>query len=399
MKSIYRGVLAALVATLAMGAVGASAALAAPEWYSSATKPAPEWQQGKAKLTEAEATKSSGKIKLYDEGVPAEVECESSGAGTVGPGAVGKTTSWTLSACKATPKAINKKGEEKTNGCGTALKSEIKALPWRTELVIVEGSMHDAMSSEGTKHSGFTIQCETAGITITDECTVEKLDPSLNNTTGGVGETFYNENKFNCTLGGKEDGKLETGQLVEATKGVALEANLVEGAYSKLTSSVGVKGTGELQIEDKGFGRGVKCRFNTEGTVGAAGKGTVSSTTVEGGGCAAVGECGSVDEVQGINLPWNTELYESEGSIRDRIVNGGSGTPKWRFVCGVNRTEDECNLNVSPEILNGFEGGVFAVFSERLTKTNCKYDSKEGEGVWSGELKFTPTSGAIKAEK
>jgi hypothetical protein len=406
MRSIYTRALTVFALALALGAAGAASAFAAeaPEWYSSATKPAPEWQQGGTKLSGAAATKSEGKVELYDEGVPGEMECEGSAEGSAGPGAAGNETGWTMSGCVATSKAVNKKGEEKANGCARAVKAAINGLPWHTELAISEGSLREVIVGEGTAKPGFSMECEDAGLRVNDVCTAEKLNTTVSNTSGGVDATFDGE-KLNCTLGGKEAGKLESTQLIEATKGSKLEANVVEGSYSKLTSSVGVKSTGELTIEDNGdpgvHPLGVKCPFDAEGTVGSGGKGTIASVVV-GGGCAGVRNCGTVDEVQGVNLPWGAELYESKGAIRDTIVSDGHGTPEWRFVCEVGgiKTSDECSLNVSPGVENGLEGDVLAVFDESLTKTTCKYDSNEGEAVWSGELKLDPptTVGAIKVK-
>jgi len=59
---------------------------------------------------------------------------------------------------------------------------------------------------------------------------------------------------------------------------------------------------------------------------------------------------------------------------------------------------DTCSLNVSPQIENLLEGSVASIFSAALTPTVCHFNTKEGEASWRGELKLSPTSGAIRAK-
>ena len=405
LRRFSRGlVVAVFTAGLAVCAVGASAALAAPEWYSSTVKPAPEWQQGKAKMSEAVATKSKGKVKLYDTGVDSEVECEGAAEGTAGSGAADKTTSWKLSSCKATSKAINKKGEETTNLCEKADSAKVELLPWKGELALSRGSLvNELKATSGSLAYSVTCEIKELG-KITDTCEYGELSifsPKVANASGGVNESF-DVGGLTCTEGGSDAGKFETTQLVEATKGSTLEANVIEGTYSKVTSSIPVTSTlQDLVLEDKEDSGvsplGVVCYYDIEGTVGTGGKGTI--TSVAGLTCTGVGNCGTVNEVQANNLPWNTELYEAEGHIRDRIVSSGKGTPEYRFVCEVKgvKTTDECGLNVAPELVNRLEGNVLDVFSESLTKTKCTHNTKEA-GVWHGEVNFVPEKGAIKVK-
>jgi hypothetical protein len=410
MRFTHKLALAVFAVALALGAVGASAALAAPEWYYSATKTAPEWQQGKAKLTEAQTTKSKGAVTLFDEKLGSEMECESTTEGSVGPGAVGKLTAWKLADCKATPKAINRAGKEVTNSCTKAKSAAITGLPWKSELTMVEELyLTDPVSSEG-KELGFKTVCESALGEVEDKCTPEKekekLFPLLSNGTGGVNETFpgYPEVWLKCNLGGAEGGRLQSTQLVEATKGSALEANLVEGTFTKLTSSKAIKAKGNLTIEDRGDKLAAECSFTLEGSVGAGSAGKLTSMT--GSECKPPAEmknekgeeignaCATVKAIYPVNLPWTTELVETEGKIRDKIASGGAA---WHFTCEValSNMEDECGIAVSPRILDNSEN-VFALFNE-TAKTSCHLGGLEA-GVWSGELKLTPETGAIKAK-
>lgn len=216
-KSIHGVALAALAAALAVCAVCAGSALATEM---------PEWQQGKAKLTEAVATKSKGKVKMYDVGVEAEMECEGASEGKVEPGVEDKTTSWTLSSCKATPKALNKKGEEKPNKCEKAVSAEVKGLTWQGKLALFGTSIINEIVGTGL---GYAMTCEMSKTKITDTCVLAIIfayGPKTTNVSGGVDEAFH-QTTLKCSLGGAETGIFETTQLVEATKGSALEANIV----------------------------------------------------------------------------------------------------------------------------------------------------------------------------
>jgi hypothetical protein len=399
MRSIHRTALAALVVALALSAIGTSAALAAPEWYSSTTKPAPEWWQGGAKLSAAAATKSKGKVRLEDREGPIAVECESSGEGTVGPGAVDKQTSWTLSGCVPTAKGFNKKGEEVANLCESvkATGTKIVDLPWHSELAISGGSLRDALSAEGAGVPGFQIECKTPLGPIADKCTptTSQISVPVSNVAAGVDASFYREGFYKCAAGGTE-GVMETTQLIEAATGGKLETHIVAGTYSKLTSSVSVKDTGTVTIEDKGFSSmGIACQMEYVGTAGSGGKGTITNGFAS--NCLPTGLCSSVTRVEAIGYPWVTELAESEGIIRDKIVSGVE-TPGWKFTCSTvgGSFTDICNMTVGPQLVNGLEGNVFARFGEAVTF--CKDGGSENDGVVKGELTIAPASGAIEVK-
>ena len=400
-----RLVLSSLLAALALCAVGAGSALAVetPEWFSSTSKPAPEFQQSATKLKEAVGTKWKGKVTFEDRNEDAAVECEGSGEGTAGLGAADKVTSWSMTACTPPAKALNREGKLVSNVCEKhetdEPKVEIGGLPWRSELTVANRGQHDLFSTEGTKYTGFVITCRVAGLNNKDTCNLPTLSAAVSNGGLGVEENFneLNGEALTCSLGGKGGGHLATTAEVDATKGTTLEANVIT-AFSKVTSAVKVTGTSELTLEDKGDGvwspLGITCPEKTEGTVEAGGKGTITNFVAS--ECKPVGKCEKINNVTATTFPWSTELYEAEGAVRDRIAGGN-----YTFGCtdGGVYTTDTCSLNVSPEITNGLEGDVFARFSEGLTKTTCKYDSKEGQAQWRGELKLVPTSGAIEAKK
>jgi hypothetical protein len=371
MRSIYRTALLTLVLALATGAVTASGAYAAQEWYMSSTPAAAEWQQGGKALSETRTTTWKGKVDISDWVLETTVECEGAGEGTVGVGAAGKFTAWTLSKC-----AFLKAG-----ACSKLENVKAVDLPWSTELVYSRGATHDVVKGEGGP--GFQFTCTAFGIKFPDKCTMPTLSASLGNATGGVNASFSPE--ATCVFGSmKDSGRVEGSGVIEATTGGKLEVAGKEGPFTKLSSSLEVKRSGKLTLEDQGWGKtSITCQVQTTGTIEAGGKGKINSYSAS--GCTSSG-CESLGTFTVINLPWKTELHEREGLIDESIVSGGSGTPQLRFTCvqaGVKR-EDTCGVNVSPFMLNGPLGNVDALFGEN--RVNCSMDTHEGEGVWRGEL-------------
>ena len=388
MKSRYRVTLVAVLALLAASAVTAGAALAAPAWYSSATQPKAEWQASGTTLAESVPVKFKGKLTFIDEstgGATIGAECEVSGEGTAGSEGAGKISTMTFLSCS------------KLGGCESLKKIEAQHLPWSTELTLSKESALDVLGSSG------------AEMEIHFECPVSKVNAAPNcygrpavatrNDGGGVEATFAVEN-LTCTVGkvGKVKGYID----IEATRGSHLEANTVGGSFSALTSPLEPPTSGQLKIEDKGFNSmGISCSAKLGQSIESGGKGKISSLVMS--SCAGVGSCESLRSATANHLPWKTELYESEGTLRDRIVSGGSGTPEYQFECKTasGSTTDACSLNVAPEVVNGLEGSVFAEFNSLTTKTTCSQDKHENEGVWEASLTIAPPAGvgALEVKK
>lgn len=395
MRSRHMVLLVAFALALGVSATTAGSALAAPEWYSGA----PEWQQGGAHITSAAATKTKGKVTLTDESfgkgeAALVVECEVAGEGTAGPGAVDKQTTLNTSKCVVL----------KAGACTTFEEAKLRNLPWNSELTLLGASLRDLISTGGTGDPGFLIHCfvSAVGAKVVDTCSVKTLSTTTANVTSGVEGSLSSE-KLSCTIGGAGTGAVAGTLITEAVSGAKLEAKAV---FSKLTSALEVVGKGELKLEDKGreLGAvGVTCKFETTGTIESGGLGKITSFVAISGCTASGGSCDSVRPVGPINIPWKTELFESEGTIKDRIVNGGSGEPNWKFEChqlGVYYPVI-CGVGVSPEVFNEpIEGNVIASFSEK-SKTTCNGDHKNGESWWQGTLTIVhPASkGAIEVLK
>jgi hypothetical protein len=154
------------------------------------------------------------------------------------------------------------------------------------------------------------------------------------------------------------------------------------------------KGTMKLTSKVPIFGsEAVQCEEAAEGTVGAGGVGEVTKWTMS--KCAAVTTCetkGAV-VVTPLNLPWHTELAVVEGSIRDRFVSGGKGTPGYKIECKIlgGISEDTCIGTIGTTTTN-VTGGVTAAFNAG-EKLKCSYDEGTNSGTLEGSQSVTASGG------
>jgi hypothetical protein len=173
------------------------------------------------------------------------------------------------------------------------------------------------------------------------------------------------------------------------------------GVFKKLTSTLNVKAITKFSVIDSQFlvgEGGLSCEGHAEGTVEVGGVGKINSFTVT--SCKAIGSCSAPATVRSVNLSWKTELYSEVGTVRERLVSGGSGTPGWEFECEtlLGHVKDLCNLNTSGHMINSGVS-VEAEFEEKSNKTTCGRGGLES-GRLAGIVKFSPPEGveAIKVE-
>lgn len=177
-----------------------------------------EWNLGGSSLSQPTAIGWSGSLKLTDEAAPQlAVKCNTSASGTAAVGLGGEVATWSASSCVPV--------EETSISCKSG-KIEVKALnlPWRVELVEVEGTTRIALTGSGKGAAGFKMECESkfGGAKASFECTGAPVG-STTNVTAGITETLLASEKLAC---GSElnKGKLEGSQTITATKGGKLEA-------------------------------------------------------------------------------------------------------------------------------------------------------------------------------
>jgi len=163
----------------------------------------------------------------------------------------------------------------------------------------------------------------------------------------------------------------------------------------KKESSEKVVIEGELELEDSESTLGavrIKCKVSSTGLVEAEGKGTIETATLT--ECKVVkGTCGS-PKAEAIHLPWDTELVEEGGKIRDKIKSSGAGAPGYKVTCTVIiKVTDTCEAETSTAITNNVEASlVEASFEAKSGKAKCSLSKKESGSV-SGTLKIKQANG------
>jgi hypothetical protein len=113
-----------------------------------------------------------------------------------------------------------------------------------------------------------------------------------------------------------------------------------------------VKGVGLTlvlrDIKATGGSAGIQCTGGTgEGIVGPGNKSEVLTAKVEVSKCSRLeGACktGEIEEVAGVHLPWQTEIFDTEGRVIGKLSGAGNGEPGWKVKCKtlLGSETDEC---------------------------------------------------------
>jgi hypothetical protein len=149
-----------------------------------------------------------------------------------------------------------------------------------------------------------------------------------------------------------------------------------------------VMASGTLRLTDTSvpiLGRSeVECSGTTTGTIGPGKFDRVE--TIHIASCRQLAVCKNVETVKPVNLPWQTELTEKGGQIRDTIREV-SGEPGWAVTCNTSlgSKTDTCeteagkegSTTATNEAVHGYVLGEFGPTS----KAKCSIGGKE-----SGEV-------------
>jgi hypothetical protein len=120
-----------------------------------------------------------------------------------------------------------------------------------------------------------------------------------------------------------------------------------------LTKNINVSGKANYKFGIGGFGYiRFSCEFEEKGTVGAGGKGEI--TSIKKGTCYENEACqaGASQTVEAVHLPWHTELVTFEGGLGNKIT---TAEPEWKIKCkltdGENLTET-CGIYPTASLKN-----------------------------------------------
>jgi hypothetical protein len=195
----------------------------------------------------------------------------------------------------------------------------------------------------------------------------------------GTGLTKYSNNQcMKAESGGKwqsvgiPPGKSMTVRIVGLTIRLAdLEAGPLKEKATVKCNGPGSEGSGFIEPPNKGV--------ITEAKLNEAGK---DCERVE-GFC----EAGKVEAVEGVDLPWKQELFETEGKVQSKIESDGHGEPGWKVKCKtmLGSREDVCEESPGEPATatrgNRNSGELLVLVAALARKQQCSEGSKE-----SGEM-------------
>lgn len=167
----------------------------------------------------------------------------------------------------------------------------------------------------------------------------------------------------------------------------------------KISIAVSAEESGTIELTDEAGGAfgepvSVSCTYSKTGT---AGPGVADMTsTVAVSACSTVsGTCGS-PSATAVHLPWRTELVETLGLVRDKILNAGGGPPGYRFECtffGI-RASDTCTSEtVMPKLVKN-QSPVPVFYDLGSGATNCTRGGA-GKGRFSGLANISSFAGTL----
>ncbi len=151
--------------------------------------------------------------------------------------------------------------------------------------------------------------------------------------------------------------------------------------WSEIKGTEKVISAGTLKLTDtKGGLTGgvvtVECSGTDEGTVGPGKFDRITKITVA-NPCRNITGCVGTIKAEARNLPWQTELFETEGKVRDSVVSEVAGDfPGWKVECTLS---DTCEGNTTTAIVNNTSNNtVEAVFDAKSAVVKC---SRGGAGT------------------
>jgi hypothetical protein len=166
------------------------------------------WSVGGASVLEPLGITESGKIKLTSGS--ASTECEDSAGGSAFPFATGEVVSVTITKCSTGGWL---EGRTCESGSETV---EATNLPWRAELVTIEGATREVLTGEGKGTPAFKWKCKVSGHSEEIKCE-GAVSVTVTNGPSGVTAAFIASEKLGlCTLEGSQSIETGAGKL-EAT--------------------------------------------------------------------------------------------------------------------------------------------------------------------------------------
>jgi hypothetical protein len=168
-----------LIAAVAFSALGGSAVAA-------------EWLLDGSPIATATAATTEGNVVLEADGLGAGVECHVVATGTVGPGAADEVKTVAFSGCV------------KLGNCSTFDSVAAVNLPWKTEVLLVNGKWFDDLTQGpgAAGAPGYLVECLVGFLLADNVCKKAEAKVELVNLATDVEDLFNTEEEAECTTGG-----------------------------------------------------------------------------------------------------------------------------------------------------------------------------------------------------
>ncbi len=164
-------------------------------------------------------------------------------------------------------------------------------------------------------------------------------------------------------------------------------------AWHEIKTTEKVTNNGTLIMRDTKTPAGtaeVECVIAGTGTVGPGRFSKIETIKVETSKCRPLKVCENVEKVEALNLPWQTELTETEGKPDVRFSGNGTGEPGWDVKCKVpvlGSIEDKC---VDEKAFAGIFFPITSLFRILLIRYSLPNNNPAGKcsegGEKSGEI-------------
>jgi hypothetical protein len=160
--------------------------------------------------------------------------------------------------------------------------------------------------------------------------------------------------------------------------------------WSELKGTEAAVGRASLSLSDTVLGTTVlvDCTGELKGSVGPGKYDRVTEVPEASIHCVAGENCEDLEEAaRPVDLPWQTELFETENTIRDRLSSGGNGAPGWKVKCKVpilGPTADTCTSEEGStlqenKVTKGVEGELLVLgdFESKTRNAKCTVTKEE----------------------
>jgi hypothetical protein len=176
-------------------------------------------------------------------------------------------------------------------------------------------------------------------------------------------------------------------------------------AWKENTSTEEVRIKGSLKLTDTKVpivGKvSVECSGETTGSVGPGKYGRITKVETSAAQCRKIENCEEIKEIEARNLPWQTEIFSTEGKVVQKLTGTGSGEPGWKITCkvlGITESDECLTESEKPESIlleNKLTGStellVLATF-QHARKAKCSVGGA-GAGETSGSVAILKANG------